>query len=235
MEIIKLADLEIQVEKKDIKNIHLGVYPPEGRVRVAVPLSMDNDEIRIYLISKIDWIKKQQTSFLAQERETQREYISYETHYFLGKRYLLKVIEVDSAPKVVLQHEKIELYIRPNTDEEKRQILLEEWYRVQLKEIVPEYIAKWESLLNVKVEEFFIKKMKTRWGTCNRDDKRIWLNLELAKKNIEYIEYVIVHEMVHLLEATHSKNFISKMNRYFPQWKELQENLGRQPLGHAEW
>lgn len=235
MEIIKLGDLEIQVEIKDIKNIHLGVYPPLGRVRVAVPLSMELDQVRVYLISKIDWIRKQQAGFVSQEREAPRDYISYETHYLLGKRYLLKVIEVDEVPRIILQHEHIELYVRSNTDEMKRQMILEEWYREQLKEIVPEYIAKWESILNVSVSEVCIKKMKTRWGTCNREAKRIWLNLELAKKNIEYIEYVIVHEMVHLLEKTHSDKFIARMNHYFPEWKQLRENLGQQPLGHAEW
>lgn len=235
MEQIKLGEFEIDVEIKDIKNIHLGVYPPNGRVRIAVPTSMDLEQVRIYLISKLDWIRTEQKSFLSQTRETPREYITQESHYLFGKRYLLKVIQVDDAPKVIEKHSTIELYVRPGSDINKKKIIMDDWYREQLKEIVPEYVAKWESILDLTVNEVAIKKMKTKWGSCSVDARRIWLNLELAKKPIESIEYVIVHEMLHFLERTHSRKFIARLEKYLPQWSELRSSLNESPLGHAEW
>ena len=232
---IKLGDISIEVIRKNIKNIHLSVYPPQGKVKISAPLRMDIETIRVFTISKIGWIRKQQAKFQNQKRETIRECVPRESHYYLGKRYLLKVIEQNGAAKVVLKHSTIELYVRKGASMEKRQSVIYEWYRNQLKEIAPKYIAELEKKMNVKVAEFRIRKMKTKWGTCNATAKRIWLNLELAKKNIECIEYVIAHEMVHLLERHHKDKFIACMDKFMPQWRHYKEELGRLALGHVCW
>lgn len=230
-----LGEISIEVELKDIKNIHLSVYPPKGRVRIAAPSRMNLDTIRIYAISKLSWIKKQQKKFQAQIREAPREYLTKEGHYYLGSRYLLKVIEHDAPPLVSIKHKTIQLFVRPDTDMQKKHAIMDEWYRSQLKEIVPPLIAKWEKVMGVSLNEFGIKKMKTKWGTCNKDAKRIWLNLELAKKPFHCIEYIIVHELVHLLERNHNDKFIAYMNHYLPEWKHLKNELNKLPVSHVDW
>jgi len=235
MEQLQLGNIIVDVVQKDIKNIHLSVYPPTGRVRISAPFRMNLDTIRVFAISKLSWIKKQQTKLRTQEREAPREYLNRESHYFNGKRYLLKVIEQDAAPRVELKHSKIELYIRPQTAKDKRKSILYEWYRNQLKASLPALIVKWEKKMNVKVNEFGIKKMKTKWGTCSREAKRLWLNLELAKKPSECLEYIVVHEMVHLLERNHNDRFISLMNELMPKWRFYKEELNRRPLRHENW
>lgn len=232
---IKLGDISIDVFYKNIKNIHLSVHPPSGRVRIASPASFNIDILRVYAISKLTWIKKQRQKIQAQEREAPREYITRETHYFFGKRFLLNVITQSKNPKVVLNHNTIDLYVRENSTLFQRKTLLNEWYREQLKEKIPVLIARWEKILNIRVNEFGIKKMKTRWGTCNPRVQRIWLNLELAKKPSECLEYIVVHEMVHLLERTHNQKFIALMNKYMPKWKEYKKELNRFPLMHESW
>ena len=176
MQEIQLGDITIEVTQKDIKNVHLSVYPPFGQVKIAAPLRMNLDTIRIYAITKLSWIRKQQTKIKAQKREAPRECLTKESHYYLGKRYMLKVIEHNSVPVVKLKHNTIELYIRPKTDTAKRKEILDEWYRAKLKEMIPVLIAKWEKVMAVEVKEFGIKKMKTKWGTCNIEAQRIWLN-----------------------------------------------------------
>ncbi|MGE5416706.1 MAG: M48 family metallopeptidase [Acidobacteriota bacterium] len=235
MEQLRLGDIIIDVDQKDIKNIHLSVHPPSGRVRIAAPLRMDLDTIRVYALSKLRWIKKQQAKLRAQDREAPREFLNRESHYFKGKRYLLKVMEVDAQPKVELKHSTLVLYVRPGTSIEKRQLILDAWYRNQLKNTVPALIEKWEEKLNVKVSEFGIKKMKTKWGSCNREAKRIWLNLELAKKPLECLEYIVVHEMVHLLERKHNGLFAAYMNEYLPKWRFYKEELNKLPVRHENW
>lgn len=232
---LQLGNVIIDVEQKDIKNIHLSVYPPEGKVRIAAPEHIDLDTLRVYALSKLSWIKKQQTKIRGQEREAPREFLNRESHYFMGKRYLLKIIECEARPKVELKHRTMLLYIRPGTSLEKRQRILDEWYRSELKKILPPLIQQWEKRLNVQVQEFGIKKMKTKWGTCNREANRIWLNLELAKKPFEYLEYVLVHEMVHLLERNHNERFTSHMDRFLPKWQFFREELNRLPLKHESW
>ena len=232
---IQLGEITAEVVQKDIKNIHLSVYPPLGRVRIAAPIRMDLDTIRIFAISKLGWIKQQQTKLRNQKRESPREFLTRESHYFLGKRYLLKVVESEGKPSVSIRHDTLVLQVRPNTDTEQRQTVLQEWYREQLKAIVPNYIDKWEKQMGVTVAEFGIKKMKTKWGTCNREAQRIWLNLELAKKPLEYLEYIIVHEMAHLLERHHNDRFIAYMNKFLPQWVHLKNELNRLPIGHINW
>src|SRR5713101_3506705 len=199
---VKLGDIEVDVVLKDIKNVHLSVHPPTGRVRIAAPKRMRIDTIRVFAISKLDWIKQQQTKLRTQERETPREYVDRESHYVWGKRYLLTLSERDKASCVKLTHSRMLLSVRPGTDEDKRQALVEEWYRVQLREAVPALLARWQPLLGVRLERFFVQRMKTKWGSCNDEAGTIRLNTELAKKPGECLEYIVVHELVHLLEPT---------------------------------
>ena len=235
METIQLGDLVIDVELKDIKNIHLSVYPPSGKVRIAAPERMDLDTIRVFAISKLKWIKKQQEAFKNQERETEREYLTRESHYYLGQRYLLKVIQHDSSPKIILKKKEIQMYVRPETTQEKKQEVLDEWYRSELKRIIPPMIENWEEKIGVKSNEYGIKKMRTKWGTCNHDEKRIWLNLELAKKPLECIEYIVVHELLHIIEPSHNQRFISLLDEFMPKWKFFREELNRLPFSHLDW
>ena len=230
-----IGDICVDVAHKDIKNVHLSVYPPSGRVRISAPLRMSLDTIRVFAISKLSWIKKQHIKFRSQERETSKEYITRESHYFLGKRYLLKVIEHNASPKIEIKHEAIEMYIRPNSGPDKRQAIFNEWYRQRLKEIVSGIIGHYEKAMKVNVNEFGIRKMKTRWGTCNIRAKRIWLNLELARKPIECIEYIVVHEMVHLLERHHNERYIALIDKFLPRWRFIKEELNRSPLRHENW
>lgn len=232
---IALGNIVIDVEKKDIKNIHLSVYPPKGSVRISAPERMDLDTIRVFAISKLKWIKKQQEAFKKQKRETQREYLTRESHYFLGERYLLKIIEYDASPRVILKKKEIELIVRPDTPLERRKEILDEWYRSELKMVVPPLIKKWEQKIGVQSEEYGIKKMRTKWGTCNQKAKRIWLNLELAKKPLECIEYIVVHELIHLLERSHKEKFIALMDEHMPKWRFYRDELNRLPFSHIDW
>lgn len=235
MEQLQLGDISVDVVQKDIKNIHLSVYPPSGRVTISAPLTYDLDTIRVFAISKLSWIKKQQAKIREQKREPVRDYINRESHYFRGERYLLQVIEQDSAPKVVKKHSTLELYVRPGASREKKMQVLDEWYRAQIKEIVPPLISQWENIMEVKLEDYRIRKMKTKWGSCNPDAKRIWLNLELAKKPKSCLEYIIVHEMVHLFERTHNERFIALMDHYMPQWRLHRDELNNLPVSHVDW
>lgn len=232
---LTLGNIEIEVTQKEIKNIHLSVYPPNGRVKIAAPIKMKLDTIRVYAISRLPWIKKQQQKIKSQKREATREFVSRESHYFLGNRYQLKVIELDAVPSVRITHSYIELYVRPGSNKEKKKQVLENWYREQLRLVVYEIIEKWEKKMSVTVSEFGIKKMKTKWGTCNREAKRIWLNFELAKKPKGCIEYIVVHELVHFKERTHNDTFVWYMNHYLPEWKQLRADLNRLPVSHVEW
>jgi len=234
-ETIDLGGIVVEVVKKDIKNVHLSVYPPTGRVRISAPERMSLDTIRVFAISKLGWIKQQQQKLLEQERETPREYLDRESHYVWGKRYLLKIIEHNAAPEVELKHSTMLLRIRPGSDDVKMEAVLDAWYRQQLKEAVPPLIAKWEPLMGVKVERFFVQRMKTRWGSCNLGAGTIRLNSELAKKPPESLEYIVVHEMVHLLEPTHNARFIGLMDRFMPQWEFYRDILNRLPIRHEHW
>ena len=232
---IKLGDIVVDVVQKDIKNIHLSVYPPTGKVRISAPLRMEIDTIRVFAITKLGWIKSQQKKLLEQERETPREYLDRESHYLWGKRYLLNVVEKDAAPEVELKHNKMLFQIRPATTDERKQDILEAWYREKLKEVVPALIAKWEPLMGVKVEKFFVQKMKTKWGSCSPGSKSIRLNTDLAKKPPECLEYIVVHEMTHLLEPTHNARFINLMDQFMPKWRFYKDELNKLPVRHENW
>jgi len=226
----------VEVVRKDIKNLHLGVYPPNGRVRVAVPLRLNDEAVRLAVISRLGWIRRQQNGFDQQNRQSEREMITGESHYVQGRRYRLNVIEYDGPASVSLPNNTtMELRVRPGTDREKREAVLHRWYRQQLRKQIPELVAKWEPEVGVTVAEWGIKKMKTRWGTCNVDARRIWLNLELAKKPAVCLEYILVHEMVHFLERHHSERFRELMDRLMPQWHLHREELNRSPLAHENW
>ena len=220
---VVIGDIPVDVVLKDIRNIHLSVHPPAGRVRLSAPVGMDINTLRLYAISRLGWIKKQQRKLCGQERETPREYLNRESHYLWGKRYLLKIVEREAPSAVDVQHSAILLYIRPDASQEKKQSVLDAWYRKQLKAAIPDLIALWEKRVVVRVNEFGIKKMKTKWGTCNPDARRIWVNLELAKKPKECLEYIVVHEMVHLLEHHHNERFIALMDAILPKWRSLRE------------
>lgn len=236
MEQILIRNIKIDVVRKDIKNIHLAVYPPTGRVRIAAPMEINSDTIRLFAVSRLGWIKQLQRKFESQERIPPREYKNRESHYFQGRRYLLNIIEKDGPPKVILRTKTyIDLYVRPLTQVEKRHEIMTEWYRAQLKEQIPAIIEKWEKRLGISGTGWQVKQMKTKWGSCNIEEKRIWINLELAKKPPGCLEYIIVHEMVHLMERHHNEQFLYYMDKFLPTWKQLKSELNKLPVSHADW
>ena len=226
----------MEIVRKDIKNLHLGVYPPTGRVRVAAPLRLDDEAVRLAVVSRLGWIRRQQAEFDQQDRQSQRELVTGESHYFAGQRCRLNVIEHDGPPSVGLRNNKtMELRVRPGADRGTRDATLQKWYRRRLKEQLPLLLAKWEPKAGVTAAEVRIKKMKTRWGSCNAKARRIWLNLELAKKPPSCLEYILVHEMVHFLERHHTDRFRELMGTLMPLWRLCREELNQAPLAHEEW
>jgi predicted metal-dependent hydrolase len=222
-----VGDLEIELIKKNIKNIHLVVLPPDGRVRVSVPKKQDAEALRLFIVSKLSWIKKQQVKFQKQKRQPAREYVSGESHYFLGERFLLNVIYTNKGKQGVELRNRtyLDLFVRESSTKEQRQKVMKEWYRRELKALIPPLIEKWEPLIGVKVNSWGVKLMKTRWGSCNITAGRIWLNLDLAKKNPACLEYIVVHEMVHLLERLHNANFVAYMDKFLPNWRSIRAEL----------
>lgn len=231
-----VSGIEVQVVRKAIKNVHLGVYPPNGRVRLAVPLHVSDDNARLAVINKLGWIKKQQAAFKAQPRQSQRDMVTGESHYLWGRRYRLDVVERAGKHEVVIQNNtRLTLYVKPNTSRDKRELVLHEWYRAELKRRVPPLLAKWQPIIGEEVAEWGVKKMKTKWGSCHIAARRIWLNLELAKKPPECLEYILVHEMVHLLERQHNDAFRAHMDRLLPHWPLYRDLLNSAPLAYEEW
>ncbi|APW58603.1 M48 family metallopeptidase [Paludisphaera borealis] len=233
--VIQLGDITVDVVLKDIQNVHLSVYPPAGRVRIAAPRRMSLDTIRVFAISKLGWIKQQQRKLREQERETPREYVPRESHYLWGNRYLLRVVEQEAPAALELGHRRITLRVRPGTSDDKKAAIVEQWYRDQLRQAVPPLLAKWEPVLGVKLERFFVRRMKTKWGSCTHGKSTIRLNTELAKKPPECLEYIVVHELAHLLEPTHNARFVAIMDRVMPQWAFRRKQLNRLPVRHEEW
>ena len=225
----KIADINIDVVKKDIKHMHLAVYPPDGRVRLSAPKTTKEEKLRLYTISKLKWIKKQQKKFREQKREKPRQFINGESHYFLGNRYLLKVIEHDKRRSKVVKVNRtyIELHVPKGSTLEKRKRVIEEWYRKHLKEVAVPMLEKWSEKVGVEVNDWGVRKMKTKWGSCNTDQHRIWLNLELAKKPKKCVEYIVLHELIHLIERKHSNRFVMLLDQYMPAWRTRKEILGR--------
>jgi len=232
---LHLGDIAVDVVLKDIKNVHLSVYPPTGRVRISAPSRMGLDKIRVFAISKLAWIKQQQEKLREQERETPREYLDRESQYVWGKRYLLSVTEHDQAPAVALMHSRMVLTARIGTDKVAREAIVAQWYREQIKATVPELLAKWEPILGVGVKRVFVQLMKTKWGSCNPHARTIRLNTELARKPKECLEYIVVHEMIHVLEPTHNPRFVALMDQFMPQWQFFRRKLNQLPVRHSEW
>jgi len=231
-----VGGIAVEVVRKDIKNLHLGVYPPHGRVRVAAPLVVSNEAVRLAVIEKLGWIKRQRAKFAEQPRQSRREMANGESHYFLGKRYRLRLHEQDGAARVALRGiASLDLYTRPGSSPEQREAILLRWHREQLKALIPPLLEKWQPVLGVQIAAWGIKKMKTKWGSCNLAARRIWLNLELAKKPVQCLEYIVVHELVHLLERHHNERFSALLDTHLPLWRQYREMLSKSPLGHEEW
>ena len=233
---LKVAEIDVEIVRKEIKNIHFGVYPPNGRVRVAVPMNVDDEAVRIAVISKLSWIRKQISSFQNQERQSRREYVPRESHFYLGKRYLLSLDEVKGKQGVTIHKSKgMILSVRPGCTAERREKILTEWYRKELKKIVSAHIEKWEPVLRVTVNAFGVRKMKTRWGSCNPKTGRILINLEMIKKPEHCIDYIVLHEMAHLIEKRHNDRFREILTQHMPRWQIYRDELNESPLGHDEW
>ena len=233
---LSVRDLDIDVVRKRIKYIHLSVYPPEGRVRVSVPLHVDDEAVRLAVIGRLAWIRKKQAAFQAQERQSRRELVSGESHYYLGRRYRLEVVELWAAQSVELRgNGMMRLSVRPGSTSGTRERVLQAWYRARLREALPALLETWIPVIGSSPSFWGIKRMKTRWGTCNPATKRIWLNLELAKKPPECLEYVLVHELTHLLESGHGERFKALMDGFLPNWRSVRTVLNAAPLAHESW
>ena len=233
---INVSGLPVQIVRKTIKNLHLGVYPPHGRVRVAAPLRVTDEAVRLAVVGKLAWIKRQRARFEGQPRESQREMVSGESHHFLGRRYRLRVIHATGVSAVVLRNQtRMELHAQPDATAAQRDRVLQRWYRQELKKLVQPLLVKWQAVLGVQAADWGIKKMKTKWGACNVEARRIWLNLELAKKPPQCLEYIVVHELVHLIEPHHGARFIAIMAEHLPQWRLHRHELNSAPLAHATW
>lgn len=234
-DVLDLGELQAEVTRKAIKHVHLSVLPPAGKVRVAAPRHMPLETIRLFVVSKLSWIRSQQRKLQSQNRELPREFLNKESHYLWGKRYLMEISYVNAAPVVSLSPRKLHLQVRPGTDQARCEEVLDAWYRQQLRDALPKLIEKWEPLLGAKVSRMFVQRMKTKWGSCTPESGHIRLNTDLAKKPAECLEYIVVHEMVHLLEPTHNERFVALLDQHLPHWKHLRKMLNRLPLRHEDW
>lgn len=234
-ETIQLGDISITVTRKDIKNVHLTVHPPDGRVSLATPTNTRLEVARAYAISKLIWIRDQQRKLECQARETPRQFVERESHQVWGRRYLMTVDYQDVKPTVVISNKRITLIVRPGSSAEKRAEVMHEWHKSLLHEVVPPLIQRWERKLKVSVSGYFLQRMKTKWGSCNNSAGNIRLNTELAKKPKDLLEYVIVHEMAHLIEPTHSDRFIAILEKHYPSWREARAELNELPLAASVW
>ncbi len=233
---IVVGGLRVDVVRKPIKNLHLGVYPPHGRVRVAAPLVLSDEAVRLAVVVRMAWIKRQRAKFEAQSRQSARSYVSGESHYFLGRRYRLNLIEGARAGRVSVRNGgSLDLRVRSDTDQSVRERVFLSWYRQELRKRAAALIEKWALAMEVPPPAWGIKRMKTKWGTCNIEERRIWLNLELIKKPPLCIEYIVVHELVHLFERNHSDRFVALMDRMLPQWRLVRDELNAEPLSHEDW
>jgi len=232
---IHIGELPIQVTRKAIKHVHLSVNPPDGRVTLAAPTSTRLDVARAYATSRLGWIRKQQEKLKSQARETPRQFIERESHYLWGRRHLLTVLRREAKPSVTLDHKRLTLTVRPGSPPTKRAEVVHEWHKSLLHALVPALIKKWEPKLGVKVAVYFLRRMKTKWGSCNHRAGHIRLNTELVKKPKDLLEYVVVHEMVHLLEPTHSERFLAILAKHYPSWREARAELNELPLAAETW
>lgn len=226
---MQIAEFDIEVEYKAIKNIHLAVYPPDARVHVSVPQYMKEDEVSMFLYSKLPWIRKQSEEILAQERQGVREYISGESHYLLGRRYLLKVIPTTERAHVVKKVKYLEMYVRKDSTNDRRKAVMDDFYRSELRPVLESLVDKWSKTMEEDPSSFewSILLMQKQWGSCLTDARKIQYNLLLSRVPLRCIEYIVVHEMAHLKEHRHNKDFIALLDNYLPNWqlrkKELDE------------
>jgi len=233
---IEVSGIPVEIRRKAIKNLHVGVYPPHGKVRVAAPPHLDDEAVRLAIVSRLSWIRRQRQGFARQARQSVREMVTGESHYVAGRRYRLNVVERGRMARVrIANNRTLELQVPLGLDRNGREQVLERWYRRRLKARVPSLLARWESVMEVKVADWRIKRMKTRWGSCTIQARRIWLNLELAKKAPRCLEYVLVHEMVHLLERHHTDRFRALMDQFMPDWRLQRDALNKSPLVHEDW
>ena len=231
-----VAGIPVDVVRKDIKNLHLGVSPPHGRVRVAAPLVITDEAVRLAVIDKLSWIKKQRHQFQNQPRQSRREMVNGESHYYLGQRYRLTVLERAAPPRITLRGlATLELQVRPGTTAGQREALVQRWYRDQLRLVLPPLLDTWQKTLEVELAGWGIRRMKTKWGSCNAEARRVWFNLELAKKPPQCLEYIVVHELIHLRVRRHDAEFMALLDRHLPTWRTLKALLGQEPLGHDAW
>lgn len=234
-ETIHLGEISILLTRKAIKNVHLSVHPPTGRVTLSAPKTTRPEVARAYAISKLGWIRKQQNKLSHQRRETPRRFIERESHSLWGRRHLMTIVYRQAKPSVVVDHKRITLAVRPGSDERKRAKIIHEWHKALLHSAVPAFIKRWESKLKVRVNAYFLQRMKTKWGSCNHKAGHIRLNTELVKKPKDLLEYVIVHEMVHLLEPTHNERFLAVLQNHYPAWREARSELNDLPLSAEDW
>lgn len=234
-EVIELGNISIRVTRKVIKNVHLSVHPPDGRVTLSAPMGTRPEVARAYAISKISWIREQQTRLRNQARETPRQFVERESHSLWGRRHLMTVIEQDAKPHVAVDHKRITLSVRPGADRAKRATVIHDWHKTLLHELIPSLISKWEPKLGVHVVAYFLQRMKTKWGSCNHEAGHIRLNTELVRKPKDLIEYVVVHEMAHIIEPTHSERFVSILAKHYPSWHEARTELNELPLAAEVW
>ncbi|MGL6161927.1 M48 family metallopeptidase [Microbulbifer sp.] len=233
---MRVGSVELILTRKAIKNLHISVHPPEGAVRVSAPDHLSDNAVRRAIVQRIPWIRKQQQSFAEQPRLSQREMVSGESHYFFGRRYRLEVIEWRGRYEVRQKgRAKLQLFVGPGTEREGRQRALDAWYRRELKQEVARLMDYWLPEMDLKGCAWQIKRMKTKWGSCNAASRRIWLNLELVQKPPECLEYILVHELVHLFERHHNDRFRALMDQYLPDWRERRDLLNRAPLANASW
>lgn len=234
--VIQVADFDVDIVRKEIKNLHIGVYPPFGRVRVAAPTSLKDEAIRLAVISRLAWIRKKRKQIVEQARQSRREMTDGETHYIWGRRYRLRVVEDGARRRVdVKENDWLELHVPNGADRDARARRLTEWYREQIKAEIPPVIQEWAPILGVSEPAWAVRRMRTKWGTCKPDQAKIWLNLELAKKPPECLEYIVVHEMIHLIERNHTDRFYALQDRFMPSWRSRREVLNREPLAEEEW
>jgi len=233
---ITVSGVRVTVVRKAIKNLHLGVYPPHGRVRVAAPLAISDEAVRLAVVGKLGWIRRQRARFEAQPRQSRRDMVSGESHYFLGRRCRLQVHHQEGPARAVLRGKTIiDLYVRLGANAEERDRALQRWHRAELRELIPPLLEKWQRSLGVQAADWGIKRMKTKWGGCTIDARRIWLNLELVKKPVRCLEYIVVHELMHLRERHHGDAFIKLMDRALPSWRTRRVELNRAPLAQETW
>jgi predicted metal-dependent hydrolase len=232
---LSVRGIDIDVVYKDIKNLHIGVYPPLGRVRVAAPLRMDDEQVRLAVVQRLSWIKRHREQIRSADRQSERQMVTGETHYVWGVPHRLKVVQRPGPAHVEVDGDRLLLYVPEGTPAEQRRLHLDSWYRSQLRRAIPPLIATWEPILDATVPKWSIRRMKTKWGSCNRESGHLWFNVELAKKHPDCLKYIVVHEMTHLLERNHTEQFAGLMTRFLPHWQALREQLNQAPLVHEEW